>query len=179
MLRRLFTAAFVVSLLLCFCAAVLWARSYRTADDFLIFGGRGTGDHFTGLVSSDGRLYAARGTTKASVPSGRFGRAMFALIVIGSCEYAFEDSKTSFGLWVDGGYFLVRLPHWAIVIVAGALPLYWGVRRLRSRARRRQGRCVSCGYDLRASTDRCPECGTPIPSKLPATAMPANDPSCE
>jgi hypothetical protein len=43
------------------------------------------------------------------------------------------------------------------------LPL--GVRFVVLRHRRRQrfaaNRCLSCGYDLRATPERCPECGTP------------------
>jgi hypothetical protein len=31
------------------------------------------------------------------------------------------------------------------------------------RAREAAGLCTECGYDLRASTDRCPECNAPLP----------------
>lgn len=43
----------------------------------------------------------------------------------------------------------------------GLLPALAAVRYIRTHHRVRPGRCTRCGYDLRASPRRCPECGTP------------------
>jgi hypothetical protein len=51
----------------------------------------------------------------------------------------------------------IAVPTYPLPLVAGAL-FIWRFRRWR-RHRFGPGRCASCGYDLRASPDRCPECG--------------------
>lgn len=54
------------------------------------------------------------------------------------------------------------------LILPAILPLIWLMQFVRHRrqvgARARHGLCRNCGYDLRASTGRCPECGTVIPA---------------
>jgi hypothetical protein len=55
---------------------------------------------------------------------------------------------------------------WWIILLAvlGGSLLYWQLKRHRTPARRRRegGLCERCGYDLRASYLRCPECGHTI-----------------
>jgi hypothetical protein len=59
----------------------------------------------------------------------------------------------------------VIIPYWCPTAIAGILPLVFAFKSrkwLRERRRKREGLCRCCGYDLRASTERCPECGTGI-----------------
>lgn len=67
-----------------------------------------------------------------------------------------------------GGFFtndlsrVLILPYWVIVVVLtipAATP-FVQIARWRTRRRRAsKGCCTTCGYDLRATPDRCPECG--------------------
>jgi hypothetical protein len=59
-------------------------------------------------------------------------------------------------------------PFWSVLLLFSILPacrLLALAQQRRTRRRARLGLCQRCGYDLRASKERCPECGTPIPAK--------------
>ena len=54
------------------------------------------------------------------------------------------------------------LPLGLPTVLFGILPTIALVRLRHHRRRRKLGLCMKCGYDLRGSTNRCPECNTPI-----------------
>ncbi|HYE17264.1 MAG TPA: hypothetical protein VEA69_02410 [Tepidisphaeraceae bacterium] len=61
----------------------------------------------------------------------------------------------------------ILIPHWAVAFATALLPAgrFWRARR--RRRLRASGACPACGYDLRATPERCPECGSAAPANLP------------
>jgi hypothetical protein len=57
----------------------------------------------------------------------------------------------------------VRLPYWMLFAISAMVPAIAAHRRFRRHVVV-PGRCATCGYDLRATPDRCPECGTVVAS---------------
>jgi hypothetical protein len=54
----------------------------------------------------------------------------------------------------------IMVPHWFPSPLFAVLPTVRVAGLIRRRRRNRAGRCVTCGYDCRATPERCPECGT-------------------
>jgi hypothetical protein len=91
----------------------------------------------------------------------------------GWCWWGFGSMKTSFAQnarmpWirlpsndvVQETYRVVAIPDWAIVLLTLGIPIKFAIGPVRRRYRQaHSGYCANCGYDLRASPERCPECG--------------------
>lgn len=199
MTRRLFTLASALSLLLCAGTAVLWVRSYsfstalawetwcidrdglslRTSTQVEVESGELVlmRERRIGIGSSidleTGREYPPPRPqdlqplhiqvepvlgTAARVPGNTWERLGF-----GYRRLRFHFTFTN-GEWTR-----VEAPVGAIaaLFALGAVLLLFCRRFSR---RRPPGLCRQCGYDLCASPDRCPECGTPARSLPEATA---------
>lgn len=74
--------------------------------------------------------------------------------------------------WWNSTYHAI-VPYWLLLGIAAPIPAMVVWRRFRRKHPARLALCALCGYDLRASSDRCPECGTSIP-KAAASVPPYN-----
>ena len=198
MLRRLFPAASVLSLLLCAAIAALWVRSCFVWDElaredasplrfnpnydrnrphpakYLIDHSSVTvADSFHGFIwlrwyvdhgptETDGRWPPRRGWQWIAAAPGRWGTKPYPWGPYGLSRFQ-ADPQSQFNVLVS---------DWALCLGTGILPTIWliGFKRHRRKRRQAAGQCQCCGYDLRTSTDRCPECGTPISVKQKSAA---------
>jgi len=57
------------------------------------------------------------------------------------------------------GSFYASVPYWLLLVLLSIPPDYRVMKKLAAKRRSLQRRCLSYGYDLRATPARCPECG--------------------
>jgi hypothetical protein len=55
----------------------------------------------------------------------------------------------------------IVVPLWMLLLLMLVLPAVWYLLHRRAQRRFERGHCAVCGYDMRATPDRCPECGQP------------------
>src|SRR5688572_14701990 len=86
---------------------------------------------------------------KSAAPSFRRDFILF--------EFASDAKRSPSGAQVLQWGLTVRL--WAVAVLAAVMPGVVVGRRIRHARRVRNGQCLSCGYDIRATPHGCPECG--------------------
>lgn len=157
--------------LLCAATVALWASSYRTRlrshcafarrSSSVSTGFRASADHF-GSVTTWNR------TTCWPPPRRASGT------VAGSSREPTTGEKWPYGIGSGlatsrssaatcRGFIVV--PQWSAVLLLSAIPLVRIIQRLKARFFRSPGLCASCGYGLRATLSRCPECGNSVVTK--------------
>ena len=171
LLRWTFHALAAASLLLCLAAAGLWVRSYFISDQL---------EWTTLLAGADGAVLSTRqfclhsgggwwseveytsdpdnDFTLGSGPARAERRSFEWRHTPGPLTIQFE--ATRYGGELPVPYWLTCLVLASPVTVRTARP--WIRRRSRShreQERRSRGLWPACGYDLRATPGRCPECG--------------------
>jgi len=187
--RRLLNFVTFLSLVVCVAAGALWVRSYRVEEEFEWGAVRGEERVGYSAKSYVGGVHVARcvetglfrhpnGYRRTAVAYDEGPEEGDGLPPHWADAYPVTDTwfdrwgfsaahgtMPHFGLMTGPGDLgstrvaVLVVPHWFLLALA-ALPA--AVRApgwVRRRGRARRGRCAACGYDLRATPGRCPECG--------------------
>jgi hypothetical protein len=173
--RHLFTLCSAVSLLLCVAACVLWVRGRWVADDYTWVRDRGDTSIMTRISCASGVLGITRNRTTyaATEEAGRYRERLANTPGWGHTSLQGNVYTSRGYLWpqlhrrsganraMSFRWWILELPMWMPFTLTLIAPSVAAARGGRRRHRRQRGLCESCGYDLRASPERCPECGTP------------------
>ncbi len=181
--RVIFNSFTMLSLLLGVGICVLWARSYWQCDQLRWVDRPDTDGNIKGLrcglvkgefffcLDSDGAFATPKDRRKwlLNHPSSNVMECYSRQILSRNDPPPhYWQWKGFFVRWgnvdssdVDQTRHAAVFPLWMPVAATFCLPLIWLLRTL-AENKLRPGRCWKCGYDLRASPQRCPECGMTI-----------------
>jgi hypothetical protein len=165
--RYALNSATVVSAAMSLATIALWVRSHHIVDHLTLI--QWESDDLTMPVRPAVYVRSYPGVVQlrrdfVGVPNRYFSAPADKSIVASMDSLSLAKNVKLLGVrasWIgDGTLWAVTMPHWLL----GALLFLLPAVRLTLRARRRPaatGLCPNCGYDLRATPDRCPECGKP------------------
>ncbi len=156
MIRKSLTILSLIGLLL---SVGLWSASYWI---FAYFNPQVSIHAFEGCVYL--RMWDQEQYDFATLKSemNSFG---FRSVSIGNNLFAvqtFQGWRTSFWLGEivpSAAATTAAFPLWIPTLTFALLPAYALLPYHRRRKRKKLGLCLQCGYDLRGSSGRCPECG--------------------
>jgi hypothetical protein len=186
--RRLLTVGRVVSLILCALCLILWFWSKMTPAAVWYESSRGR--NWYAMTSSGDLILATFDTpgTLRLVNAGDFGWHFAPTSLGGRQPLGQQDggsihSRLGMASAITAlpypdhynagwGYQVLRayarcifIPYWLLIAIFAVAPIRWEREAHRETIRKRRrmaGLCAECGYDLRATKGRCPECGTAI-----------------
>ena len=157
MKRKLFTSLSAVSLLLCVAVSVLWVRSLSRVDiiDYTVF------DYSIGLGSSGTQLKLVVLRSPAGLTASEWELLCTRAGTASGTAFGADEGEINFGRYLGmASWARFWVPHWSALLALAAVT--WCSIRFRGE----RGivvsnhSCPNCAYDLRATPDRCPECGT-------------------
>jgi len=196
--RHLFNLLAALSLLLCMMTGALWVRSYTVSEGLFVrfwddeWCSVGYNQGRLGFFQTNNMtLHAFRGSSPAwwsiSWKQGRASKNAFDSLLplpspaVGVFHWGLSVKPSPTRSLMPGSFLgfncgsaqfagvthirEIVAPFWSLLVFLGAVV---ASIKFRKPSPSKLGCCLVCGYDLRATPDRCPECGT-IPKTLVKT----------